>query len=177
MLPSTCVMPSQLEKMRSNQLKKRIKYLKAIEDEEVWNAFRQGRTLLKEESSASTDMNTWTSASTLNPTINKTFNGFLKLSRLGPKSRLQRILDTYSAYLNEDDKYLVKEGLEDLPLEELKIALEERGLTSIDKNKDQLASDLTRWLELRKKHFPTPLMLTMSIFDVADTHLPPSPVK
>lgn len=174
MLPSTCVMPSQLEKMRSNQLKKRIKYLKSIKKQEVWNTLRQGRDMLKDGSSTSPE---WASSSTLDPTIIKTFNGFLKLSRLGPASRLQRILDSYSAYLTEDDQYLIKEGLDNLPLEELKIALEERGLTSIDKTKDHLASDLTRWLELRKKQFPTPLMLTMSIFDVADSRLPSPPVK
>ncbi|ORY06554.1 LETM1-domain-containing protein [Basidiobolus meristosporus CBS 931.73] len=79
---------------------------------------------------------------------------FMGLADFGPRFMLERRLSKHLDYLREDDGYLAKQGLGQLSMEELRLANEERGMSSIDKDEKQLSKNLQTWVDLHLSSDP-----------------------
>ncbi|KAJ3214515.1 hypothetical protein HDU67_001539 [Dinochytrium kinnereticum] len=83
-------------------------------------------------------------SSTLLPKINR----FVGLPTRGPNFYLRNKLRKHFDLVLEDDKYLQKEALTSLTVDELKAALEARGISSLYKDPEVMQSELQAWLDL-----------------------------
>ncbi|KAI9297511.1 hypothetical protein K502DRAFT_340106 [Neoconidiobolus thromboides FSU 785] len=100
----------------------------------------------------------------------KALQGYLKfmgISSFGPLSLLQRRVSQHFDYLKQDDQYLIKEGVEGLNEKELILALEERGLRTLELNTTQMKNSLNFWLSAHQLSNPSPppiFLILMNIF-------------
>lgn len=84
--------------------------------------------------------------------------------RLGlgmPSALLKRRVRGWKEYIDLDDKAIQRNGgVEQLEVEELRIACQERGLDVLGKNDEQLRDVLRNWLQARKNTPVATLLLT-----------------
>ncbi|KAJ3181103.1 hypothetical protein HDU85_003808 [Gaertneriomyces sp. JEL0708] len=96
----------------------------------------------------------------------KSINTYLGIWRFGPAPYLRRVLRQHCDYIQGDDMLLKKEGLDLLTSQELKWAVEARGLPSTGATPTQMRSDLSSWVNLHtveKPKIPTELMFFTTI--------------
>ncbi|TPX59055.1 hypothetical protein PhCBS80983_g02706 [Powellomyces hirtus] len=84
----------------------------------------------------------------------RTFNKYLGIWKVGPALYLKRVLRQHADYIKGDDLLLAKEGLESLTAQELKSAMDARGLPSIDVSESQMKADLSEWIALHTTEDP-----------------------
>lgn len=78
-----------------------------------------------------------------------------------PDSILRRRVHNWVEYLEMDDKLIGKpSGVYEMDIEEVKIALVQRGVNVLERNDEQLRVDLASWLNSRKKAPIERLLLT-----------------
>ena len=83
--------------------------------------------------------------------------------RLGgfPPALLRRRIEKWKEYVELDDVAIERNGgVEQMEMEEIRIALQERGLDVLGRNDTQLRGALKDWLEAKKKAPVTKLLLT-----------------
>ncbi|KAI7904607.1 LETM1-like protein [Cokeromyces recurvatus] len=81
---------------------------------------------------------------------------FMGLNDYGLQFMLKSRLEKHMTYINEDDKLLVKDNYVDkLNLAELKHAVEERGMRSVDEDEDNMRRGLKYWLSLTQPTNPS----------------------
>ena len=84
----------------------------------------------------------------------------LNLSFLGPNHYLRFKLHLKLYRLKLDDKLIANEGIENLNVEELQAACQERGMNSFDVSIEHLQSQLQQWLDLHiNKHVSLSILL------------------
>ncbi|KAG1130082.1 hypothetical protein G6F42_004490 [Rhizopus arrhizus] len=71
---------------------------------------------------------------------------FMGLNDYGTQGILKRRLDKHMNYIKEDDKFLIREGIDNLDTKELSFAIEERGMRSLNETEDQMRRALKYWL-------------------------------
>ncbi|KAG1053185.1 hypothetical protein G6F43_004723 [Rhizopus delemar] len=71
---------------------------------------------------------------------------FMGLNDYGTQGILKRRLDKHMNYIKEDDKFLIREGIDNLDTKELSSAIEERGMRSLNETEDQMRRALKYWL-------------------------------
>ncbi|KAI7895478.1 LETM1-like protein-domain-containing protein [Mucor mucedo] len=73
---------------------------------------------------------------------------FMGINNIGTQGMLRKRLEKYMNYINEDDKLLLKENVDELNIKELSHAVEERGMRSIDQDEENMRRGLKYWLSL-----------------------------
>ncbi|GAA5810287.1 hypothetical protein MFLAVUS_003707 [Mucor flavus] len=79
---------------------------------------------------------------------------FMGINRIGTQSILKKRLEDYMNYLDQDDKLLLKEDVDQLDLKDLSQAVEERGMRSVDLDQENMRRGLKYWLSLTQPANP-----------------------
>lgn len=79
---------------------------------------------------------------------------FMGINDLGTQGILQKRLAKYMNYLDQDDKLLIKENIDELSIEELSHAVEERGMRSANQEVENMRRGLKYWLSLTQPANP-----------------------
>ncbi|CAG8470186.1 2843_t:CDS:2 [Paraglomus occultum] len=154
LIPSTCILPAQLEKRRRKIHETR----QAIYDKML---------AISDGGIARRDFQDISSVVRLSRQIGDKlyfakfprqllvdFCRFMGLSRFGTKKMLKRRLENHLDYLFGDDMLIAKEGIKTLTLDELRQASEERGIKSIDVPDNHLRLALKHWITLHLHQNP-----------------------
>ncbi|KAI8821717.1 LETM1-like protein-domain-containing protein [Fimicolochytrium jonesii] len=99
------------------------------------------------------------------------FNKYLGIWRFGPAPYLRRVLRQHEEYIRRDDQLLLQEGFEDLSVEEVKAAVDARGLPSVGISESQMRADLKKWIELSTSGNPDVPFSLILLAGVVRTHL------
>ncbi|KAI9030882.1 LETM1-like protein-domain-containing protein [Phycomyces nitens] len=147
-VPSTCLKESQvikqrekLDKVRQNMSKNVIMSADSIEGISPED-FLNPRTFAKTAKAYNYDFE----LTRIDRAHLSSYCRFMGLSGWGTQGILQKRLNKHLDYLLEDDKLIVKEGIETLALPELQQAAEERGVRSIDASEDSLRRAIKYWI-------------------------------
>lgn len=156
LVPSTCITPSQIQKQRGKMYQKRL--------EMSQNVVQSGS---KVEGISVNDFLSHANVCRLAKRYEMDFQlanidrkhlsaycRFMGLSSWGTHGMLQKRLDKYLDYVVRDDKYIADEGVEQLEINELEHAAEERGMRSVDVSPEQLRKSIQYWINLSLKQDP-----------------------
>jgi len=137
MLPSTCILASQRERIDAKRREKQRAYAETSRDAFL-DVLKAGPTAL---------------ASSLPSTLSGiSLCGLLSLSTWGPAFRRRRRIERHMKFVTVDDTLLVREGLGDrLTHPELLEALGERGVVTDDLNTTTMKARLRWWLTTADK--------------------------
>lgn len=134
MLPSTCVLPSQRERILSKRRQNIALYASSMKED--------FRTIAKRAS-----LQVSPSLKCLSRTELLALNGVLNLSTFGPPPFQRRRLTRYLRRITQDDALLEREGLgQRLTLPELQEALDERGFVTSELSRKEMLGNLRGWL-------------------------------
>ena len=145
------MVPKQVQSIREKAEKRR------------GQSFRDGTLELNEElKSAKWDIKVLKSAHVVH--IGRSLGLYPALfDRLGgfPPALLRRRIEKWKEYVDLDDAAIERNGgVEQMEMEEVRIALQERGLDVLGRNDTQLRGALNDWLEAKKRAPVTKLLLT-----------------
>ncbi|CAG8456907.1 1646_t:CDS:2 [Paraglomus brasilianum] len=153
LIPSTCILPAQLEKRRRKIHETR----QAICDKLLATSDAIARKDFQDISSVirlSRQIGDKLYLAKFPKQLLVDLCRFMGLSRFGTKNMLKRRLENRLDYLFGDDMLIAKEGIKTLTLDELKQASEERGIKSVDIPDNQLRLALQHWIALHLHQNP-----------------------
>ncbi|KAI8872656.1 hypothetical protein GQ42DRAFT_102963, partial [Ramicandelaber brevisporus] len=165
-IPSTCVMQSQLEKMWSKQLKQRDHFSYLVMESLAAKASVVPKDFTNPQKlqQLSERMKEHAHWSSLNRSMLSSVCKFYGLSGLGLPSTLRKRLDAHFAYLREDDVHLAREeggydaALDALDATKLRLAAEERGISSSIMESDAQIKLAIKERKLTATHLPDVLL-------------------
>ncbi|CAM0139872.1 hypothetical protein VKS41_007216 [Umbelopsis sp. WA50703] len=156
LVPSTCVTPGQMQKQREKLYKKRLEMSKnvvqsgsKVEGISV-NDFLSHANVCRLAKRYEMDFQ----LSNIDRKHLSAYCRFMGLGSWGTHGMLRKRLDKHLDYIVQDDKYIAEEGVEQLEINELEQAAEERGMRSIDVPPEQLRKSIQYWINLSLKQDP-----------------------
>lgn len=165
LIPTVYITPYQMKKRLERNKKIRIKIAKKAEKLAPWVPFDVSKfyseksilLLCKEKHDAQINIDTlswWHLKSCAN---------YLGIYSILPKSLLKVRLDEYLSYIESDDKLIKEEGINSLSLEELRMANEQRGFSSLGLSKKELQFNLNNWIDFHfnSENIKVPRLLTV----------------
>ncbi|KAF9792967.1 LETM1-like protein-domain-containing protein [Thelephora terrestris] len=156
MLPSTCILPSQRERILSKRRQKTALYAASMKED-----FRK----IVERASLQAP----SSLTSLSRTELLAMNGVLNLSTFGPPPIRRLRLTRHLRRITQDDTLLEQEGLgQRLTLPELQEALDERGFVTSELSREDMLNNLERWLSRAKVGATDPVL--KRIQTIAELH-------
>ncbi|CAL1707995.1 unnamed protein product [Somion occarium] len=141
LLPSTCILPSQKERIDDKRRAQQRTYMEGMADD-----FHEIYRRATADNSLSTD------ALLAGSTTPLSLTGVLGLSTFAPRPIRIRRVKRHLNFISEDDALLIREnGILSLSEADLRDALEERGLLTEGYSTKQLQSRLSWWLDQVKR--------------------------
>ncbi|KAF9650925.1 hypothetical protein BDM02DRAFT_3185071 [Thelephora ganbajun] len=156
MLPSTCILPSQRERILSKQRQSIADYAAAM---------REDFQKIVERASLQVP----SSLRSLSRTELLALSGVLNLSTFGPPPLRRFRLTRHLRRISQDDTLLGQEGLgQRLTLPELQEALDERGFVTSELSREDMLNNLKGWLSCVKEEGADPLLKRVQV--IAELH-------
>ncbi|KAI8853078.1 LETM1-like protein-domain-containing protein [Chytridium lagenaria] len=162
--PSTCISSADREKSYTALAKSRKEIGKEFAEEVEKGKTFSASSFLKDSEviTLATNQPQYFFIKSLESEFLTKINRLVGLPTRGPNFFLRKKLKQHFELVLADDKYLHREGLLSLSLEELKMAVEDRGITSVGKDAETLRRDIQGWLNLSNNseaYVPAPLLV------------------